>query len=170
MHQLLLWPAPQITKSPWRNRLARLTVNQKVGGSSPPGDVQLFPPIFQTLLIKLTDFVPFTFPLVQVTYRNSNRPIYKVFVIGKDEDIPNCPKCKSPVSTKTSIDPRENVTPPKVSGDIGTPSRPRDSPNRYDFRKVPAIPLISEKADSEGEICHGILKIILYRAKLCVFF
>ena len=26
------------TKSPWRNRLARLTVNQKVGGSSPPGD------------------------------------------------------------------------------------------------------------------------------------
>ena len=74
-----------------------------------------------------------------------------MFVIGKDEDIPNCPKCKSPVSTKTSIDPRENVTPPKVSGDIGTPSRPRDSPNRYDFRKVPAIPLISEKADSEGK-------------------
>merc|ERR1719357_2240437 len=69
---------------------------------------------------------------------------------GKDEEIPNCPKCKSPVSTKASIDPRENVTPPKVSGDIGTPSRPRDSPNRYDFRKVPAIPLISEKADSEG--------------------
>ena len=29
-------------KSPWRNRLARLTVNQKVGGSSPPGDVKLF--------------------------------------------------------------------------------------------------------------------------------
>ena len=27
-------------KSPWRNRLARLTVNQKVGGSSPPGDVK----------------------------------------------------------------------------------------------------------------------------------
>merc|ERR1719204_168560 len=69
---------------------------------------------------------------------------------GKDEEIPNCPKCKSPVSTKTSIDPRENMTPPKVSGDVGTPSRPRDSPNRYDFRKVPAIPLISEKADSEG--------------------
>ena len=26
-------------KPPWRNGLARLTVNQKVGGSSPPGGV-----------------------------------------------------------------------------------------------------------------------------------
>ena len=32
----------ELNLSPWRNRLARLTVNQKVGGSSPPGDVKYF--------------------------------------------------------------------------------------------------------------------------------
>ena len=103
-------------------------------------------------------------------FDNSNRPIYKVFVTGKDEDIPNCPKCKSPVSTKTSTEPRENVTPPKVSGDIGTPSRPRDSPNRYDFRKVPAIPLISEKADSEGKMCRYASLKLFYSVLNCVSF
>ena len=135
-----------------------------------PGTYNFFPHFFQTLLIKLRDFVPFTFVLVQVMYRNFDNSTYKVFVIGKDEDIPNCPKCKNPVSTKTSIEPRENVTPPKASGDIGTPSRPRDSPNRYDFRKVPAIPLISEKADSEGKMwCHASLKLF-YSVLNCVSF
>ena len=31
-----------MSKSPWRNRLARSAVNRKVGGSSPPGDGLLF--------------------------------------------------------------------------------------------------------------------------------
>ena len=34
------WPCA-LTTSPWRNRLARLTVNQEVGSSSLPGDVFL---------------------------------------------------------------------------------------------------------------------------------
>ena len=33
-----------ISRSPWRNRLARSAVNRKVGGSSPPGDEFFFLP------------------------------------------------------------------------------------------------------------------------------
>lgn len=48
-----------ITTSPWRNWLARLTVNQEVGGSSPPGDVSFFVGYLFTTLFGRALFLSF---------------------------------------------------------------------------------------------------------------
>ena len=42
-HILLTYSELTLLKSLWRNRLARQTVNLKVGGSSPPRDVSFCP-------------------------------------------------------------------------------------------------------------------------------
>lgn len=67
-----------------------------------------------------------------------------------------CAKCKSPISSgkeskaETTSPEGKNKSAGSTEGSTTSPPRPRDSPNRYDFRQVPKVPLISENADSEG--------------------
>ena len=42
----------------WRNRLARSAVNRKVGGSSPPRDVNYFAKLVHFLLSSISPFLP----------------------------------------------------------------------------------------------------------------
>jgi len=62
-----------------------------------------------------------------------------------------CGKCKSP-TPPTAAAAAQKIDGAEGAAAAAVPSpRPRDSPSRYDFRKLkPAPPLISELADSEG--------------------
>ena len=56
--------------SPWRNRLARFTANEKVGGSTPPGDAMCDPLRDHPPLENSTMEVPgLLFVAVVVAYR-----------------------------------------------------------------------------------------------------